>query len=73
VSANTKQILEVALTLPAMERAALAGELLPSLDRPDPRINEQWAREAEDRLAAFGVGEMKAIPAEGVFAEFKKP
>ncbi len=29
--------------------------------------------EAEDRLAAFQAGQMKAIPAEEVFAEFETP
>jgi putative addiction module component (TIGR02574 family) len=73
MSANTKQILENALALPLVERAALADELLSSLDRADARIDDLWAKEAEDRLAAFEAGEMKAIPAEDVFAEFEKP
>jgi putative addiction module component (TIGR02574 family) len=70
--ANAKQILKDALTLPAVERAALAEELLSSLDRPDSTIDELWSKEAEDRLAAFEAGEMKAIPAEDVFAEFEQ-
>ena len=73
MSANVKEILEDALALPAVERATLADELLSSLDRPDPRIDTLWAKESEDRLAAFEAGEMKAIPADEVFAEFEKP
>ena len=68
-----KEILIDALSLSAMERAALADELLASLDRPDPRIDALWAKEAEDRLAAFEAGAMKAMPAEDVFAEFENP
>jgi len=36
--------------------------LLASLDQPDARIDELWAKEAEDRLAAFEAGRMKAYP-----------
>jgi putative addiction module component (TIGR02574 family) len=70
---NVKELLVDALSLSALERAALADELLASLDQADARIDALWAKEAEDRLAAFEAGEMKAIPAEDVFAEFEKP
>lgn len=73
MSANIKQVLEDALALPAVERAALADELLASLDRPDFRIDQLWANESEDRLAAFESEEMNARLAEDVFAEFEKP
>jgi len=72
MSADTKQLLEDALALPAVERAALAEGLLASLDRPNPRIGVLWAKEAADRLAAFEAGEMEAIPADEVFAEFEE-
>lgn len=70
--ANTEQLRKDALALPLAERAALAEALLSSLDRPDPRIDELWAKEAEDRLAAFEAGEMEAIPAEEVFTELEQ-
>jgi putative addiction module component (TIGR02574 family) len=70
---NTEQLRKDALALPLVERAALAEELLSSLDRPDPRIDALWAQEAEDRLAAFDAGEMEAIPAEDVFTELDQP
>lgn len=70
---NTEQLRKDALALPLVERAALAAELLSSLDRSDPRIDALWAREAEDRLAAFEAGEMAAIPAEDVFTELERP
>jgi len=69
---NVKELLVDALSLSALERAALADELFASLDRADAKIDALWAKEAEDRLAAFAAGEMKAIPAEDVFAEFEK-
>lgn len=36
---------------------------------PDERIDAPWAREAEDRIAAYEAGEMQAIPSEEVFSE----
>jgi putative addiction module component (TIGR02574 family) len=73
MSLISKQILETVLVLSATERAALADELLTSLDRPDPRIDDLWTKEAEHRLAAFDAGEMKSIPAEDVFGEAEIP
>jgi putative addiction module component (TIGR02574 family) len=70
---TVKRILDEALTLTATERAAPVDELLASLDRLEPRIDAPWAREAEERLAAFEAGEMEAIPADEVFADFEKP
>lgn len=71
MSANANQILKQALALPIVERATLVENLLASLDRPDAEVDALWAKEAEHRLAAFETGEMKAIPAEDVFAEFE--
>jgi putative addiction module component (TIGR02574 family) len=73
MTVSTEQLRKEALALPLVERAALAEELLSSLDRPDPRIDALWAQEAEDRLAAFEAGEMEAIPAEEVFKELEHP
>jgi len=70
---STEQLRKDALALPPAERAALAEELLSSLDRPDPRIDALWAQEAEDRLAAFEASEMDAVPAEDVFKELEHP
>jgi putative addiction module component (TIGR02574 family) len=70
MSIDTKQVLENALALPAIDRAAIVESLLTSLDQPDASIDEIWAEEAEKRLAAFDAGQMKAIPADEVFQEF---
>ena len=72
MSERAAQILQDALQLPATERAAIVEELMSSLDRPDPHLDALWAREAEDRVAAFEAGQMKAIPAEEVFAELEQ-
>jgi putative addiction module component (TIGR02574 family) len=66
---DAEQILQSALALPDIDRAAIVESLLTSLDQPDAVIDEIWAAEAEARLAAFDAGTMKAIPAAEVFNE----
>jgi len=62
MSKTGAQVLEEALSLPPSEWAELADRLLSSLDAsPDHRIDELWAREAEDRIDAFELGEIKAV------------
>ncbi len=52
------------------ERLELVDDILASLDEPDPNINKSWAKEAEDRLAAYRRGEIKGIPLEQVLARY---
>lgn len=73
LSANVQQILQQALALPATDRASIAEELLSSLDLPDPRIDQLWAIEAEDRIAAFERGEMKTVSEDEVFHDLDRP
>ena len=62
MSKRGTQVIREALLLPPAERAELADRLLTSLDSPPDRsIDELWAQEAEDRLAAFARGEIKAV------------
>lgn len=73
MSANSEQILKEALALPPQERAELVERLLATFQSPpDPKLDELWARESEDRLAAYGRGELEAIPAEEVFEKIKQ-
>jgi putative addiction module component (TIGR02574 family) len=61
-----------ALALPPESRAELADTLLRSLDpKISPDILAAWATEAEDRLAAFERGEMKAFSREEVMRSLK--
>ena len=69
---SPSRFFEKALVLSAAERADLVESLLASLDQPDTRIDELWAQEAEDRLAAFEAGRMQAYPADQVFQEFEE-
>lgn len=66
---SAKAVLQHALKLPPNDRAALVEALIRSLDRPDPTLNAQWLKEAEERLAAYRSGELAATDAEQVFAE----
>jgi len=71
MSTNTEKLLRQALTLTPSERAEMAEGLLTSLDRPDPEIDQLWAREAEDRIDAAEGGAMKIIPEEDVFGKYE--
>jgi putative addiction module component (TIGR02574 family) len=53
------------------ERAELIDELMASLDQPDPAIDELWAKEAEDRLAAYDRGEMEVHDITQVVAKLR--
>ncbi len=53
------------------EHLELVDDILASLDEPDPNIDKLWVREAEDRLAAYRRGEIKAIPLEQVLAKYR--
>jgi putative addiction module component (TIGR02574 family) len=73
MSTSSEHILKEALALPPQERAELVEQLLATFQSPpNPRIDELWAREAEDRLDAYDRGELKAIPAEEVFSRIKQ-
>lgn len=43
--------------------------ILATLDKPDPEIAAAWAREAEDRLAAYRRGEIQAVGEDDVFGD----
>jgi putative addiction module component (TIGR02574 family) len=69
---TTTSLLRQALRLSASERAALAKELLASLEQANSELDTLWLAEAEDRLAAYRSGEIGAVDAEEVFAELGK-
>ena len=64
-------VIDQALKLKASERAAIAEQLLLSLDVPDPDIDAAWASEANARIEAHDRGEIESVPAEDVFAMYK--
>ena len=67
----TKTLSVQARKLSADERIELVDDILTSLDEPDPAIDRLWAKEAEDRLAAYRRGEIKALHLEEVLAKYR--
>lgn len=68
---KVKALSQEARKLAPAERAALIDELMASLDRPDAKIDELWAKEAEDRLAAYERGEMATHDVSDVVAKLR--
>jgi putative addiction module component (TIGR02574 family) len=56
-----KELTEQASLLPPIERAELVEGILQSLDATDPSLDQIWAEEAKDRMAAYRRGELEAL------------
>ena len=69
--ATTDSIFKEALTLSPSGKAQLIDKLISSLDKPDKEIDELWAKEAEDRIAAYDQGKIKAISLEKVLQKYR--
>ena len=67
----TKTLSAEARKLSPAKRIDLVDDILASLDEPDPNIDRQWAKEADDRLAAYRRGEIQAVPLEQVLAKYR--
>ncbi|MCH7880601.1 MAG: addiction module protein [Proteobacteria bacterium] len=64
-----KEILKQAMTLTPEERFLIVESLIKSLDQPDEKLDEIWAKEAENRLDAYREKRLESIPMEEVFPE----
>lgn len=56
--------------LPPEERMHVVERILDSLDEPDAALDALWAKEADDRLAAYRRGEVKAVALSEVIAKY---
>ena len=73
MSALLDELSKKARSLAVEERAQLAQELLESVERDaDPDVQAAWEAEIADRIAKYGRGEAKLIPAEEVFAAARR-
>ena len=64
MKAQLKEFEKKALKLPISERAALAAQLIASLDKIDEKENEGlWIEEADRRYNAYKQGQISARPA----------
>jgi putative addiction module component (TIGR02574 family) len=70
---TAKALSKQAVQLPPVERVALVEHILDSLDAPDPSIEALWAAEADDRLAAWRRGEIRAATLSEVLAKYQVP
>lgn len=68
---EAKTLIMQARKLSPSERLRLVDDILASLDEPDASIDRLWAKEAEERLAAYRRGDIKAIPLEQVLAKYR--
>ncbi len=60
---NSRQLLDAALALSAEERAALAGELIQSLETEvDSDAEAAWSSEIHERLARVDAGLARTMP-----------
>jgi len=60
-----------AAMLPPEERMEVVERILDSLDEPDATLDALWAKEANDRLAAYRRGEIKALDLSDVIAKYQ--
>jgi putative addiction module component (TIGR02574 family) len=65
---RAKLITEQALSLPRDEQEELYRALAENLGKPDAAIDEAWLDEAEDRLAAYGRGEIASVTLDEMIA-----
>ena len=71
MSKATQVIVEQASQLFANEKIELIDALLASVDKPDVAIDALWAKEAEDRLAAYSAGTIKTLDLNQVLAKYR--
>jgi len=60
-----------AVQLRPEERMEVVERILDSLDEPDAALDALWAKEADDRLAAYRRGEVKAVALSEVIAKYQ--
>jgi putative addiction module component (TIGR02574 family) len=60
-----------AVQLPPEERMQVVERILDSLDEPDASLDALWAKEADDRLAAYRRGEVKTVALSEVIAKYQ--
>lgn len=73
MSQSSQTLSQEAKRLSATERLELVEDILDSLDAPDAGMDALWAKEVEDRLAAYRRGEIRAVPLAEVLAKYLRP
>lgn len=70
MSNTAESLSQQAAQLPPAERMDRVERILDTLDMPDPNLDALWAKEAEDRLAAYRRGEISALPLAEVLGKY---
>jgi putative addiction module component (TIGR02574 family) len=70
---DAKRVIDEALRLPVEIRAALAGELLASLDEVEVEADREsaWSAELQNRIGAYERGEVAAISGDEALAQIR--
>ena len=71
MNSSTQAIVEQTSQLSANEKIELIDALLASVNKPDVEIDALWAKEAEDRLAAYSAGTIKTLDLNQVLAKYR--
>ncbi|MCG8638666.1 MAG: addiction module protein [Desulfobacterales bacterium] len=69
---NTDHILKEASALSPFEKAQLIDQLISTLDEPDKRMDELWAKEAENRIVAYDRGKLNSVSLEEVLQKYRQ-
>ena len=72
MNARVEVMVEQAKALTPEERVALLDALSEMVTPPDSRWQEAWAKECEDRLAAYEQGKIEAEDFDVVMARLRK-
>jgi len=57
---------------PDLEKLRLVNALLSDLDKPDPELDDIWAKEARSRWAAYKAGKIQTVAYEEVMAKHRR-
>jgi putative addiction module component (TIGR02574 family) len=69
---SVEEIIRAAESLPVEDRAFVVDQLLRTLNRPDPEIDQKWLEIAQRRLDELRSGKVKAVPGEEVFEKVRQ-
>lgn len=64
---NSSSLIKQALQLKPAQRFIVIEALVNSLDIPNPKIEEAWAKEAEKRLRLYREGKLKTVSLRDLF------
>ena len=69
---SAREIVEQAESLPVEERLLVVDSLLRTLNPPDAKIDQQWVKVAEQRLAEIRAGRATPLPGDEVMARARQ-